>query len=116
MSWQETKDIEVESILLNMAEETELCINPVTFKRMFYLKFLKIHNNVTVGGSKIYMVNDLDYLPPLRYLHWEAYTLKSLPSHFQTEYLVELNLPDSSVETLWSGTQVLLLCFLLNIE
>ncbi|VVB11566.1 unnamed protein product [Arabis nemorensis] len=38
-------------------------------------------------------------------LHWEAYTLKSLPSHFQTDYLVELNLPDSSVETLWSGTQ-----------
>ncbi|KAL1205613.1 Disease resistance protein Roq1 [Cardamine amara subsp. amara] len=100
-----TKDIAVESILLNMAEETELCINPATFQRMFNLKFLKIHNNITVGGSKMRMLNDLDYLPPLIYLRWEAYTLKSLPSHFQTDYLVELNLPDSSIERLWSGTQ-----------
>ncbi|CAE5964716.1 unnamed protein product [Arabidopsis arenosa] len=72
-----TKDIQVESILLNMAEGTELCINPATFKRMFNLKFLKIHNNFAVGGSKLCM----------------------------TDYLVELNLPDSSVETLWSGTK-----------
>ncbi|KFK42369.1 hypothetical protein AALP_AA2G246700 [Arabis alpina] len=100
-----TKDIEVESISLNMAEETELYINPAMFRRMLNLKFLKIHNNLTVGGSKICMVNNLEYLPPLRYLHWEVYTLRSLPSHFQTEYLVELNLPDSSVERLWSGTQ-----------
>ncbi|XP_010472820.1 PREDICTED: putative disease resistance protein At4g11170 isoform X2 [Camelina sativa] len=98
-----TKDIQVESILLNMAEGTELCINHATFKRMFNLKFLKIYNNFTVGGSKMSMVNDLDYLPPLRYLHWEAYILKTLPSRFQTDYLVELNLPDSSIETLWSG-------------
>ncbi|XP_010472817.1 PREDICTED: putative disease resistance protein At4g11170 [Camelina sativa] len=100
-----TEDIEVEIILLNMAEETELNINPAAFKRMFNLKFLKIRNNNTVGGSKVHMVNDLDYLPPLRYLRWEAYTLKSLPYLFQTEHLVELNLPYSSVETLWSGTQ-----------
>ncbi|EOA33628.1 hypothetical protein CARUB_v10019790mg [Capsella rubella] len=100
-----TKDIEVESILLNMVEETELDMNPATFKKLFSLKFLKIYNNNTVGGSKVRMVNNLDYLPPLRYLHWEAYSLKSLPSLFQTEHLVELNLPDSSVETLWSGTQ-----------
>ncbi|KAH0854375.1 LOW QUALITY PROTEIN: hypothetical protein HID58_073719, partial [Brassica napus] len=31
--------------------------------------------------------------------------LKSLPSRFCTTYLVELNLPNSSVETLWNGTQ-----------
>lgn len=101
------KDIEVESILLNMAEETELCFNPETFKRMRELKFLKIHSNLTAAGSKVCIVKDdgFDYLPPLRYLHWEAYTLKSLPAKFETNVLVELNLPDSSVETLWSGSQ-----------
>ncbi|ESQ56128.1 hypothetical protein EUTSA_v10024348mg [Eutrema salsugineum] len=99
------KDIEVESILLNMAEETGLCINPATFKRMINLKFLKIHNNFTVQGSKVCMVDDFDYLPSLRYLHWEGYTLKSLPSRFNTENLVTLILLDSSVETLWSGSQ-----------
>lgn len=107
-----SKDIEVESIMLNMAEETGLCVNPETFKRMRELKFLKIHNNSTAAGSKVCIVNveDFDYLPPLRYLYWEAYNLKSLPAKFETNVLVELNLPDSSIETLWSGSQVLLLC------
>ncbi|CAA7028156.1 unnamed protein product [Microthlaspi erraticum] len=100
-----TKDIEVETIMLNMAEETELCINPSTFERMINLKFLKIYNNISVEGSKVCIVGDFDYLPPLRYLHWEGYTLKSLPSHFNTENLVQLNLHGSSVETLWSGSQ-----------
>uniref|UniRef100_A0A1J3I586 Putative disease resistance protein n=1 Tax=Noccaea caerulescens TaxID=107243 RepID=A0A1J3I586_NOCCA len=100
-----TKDIEVEAISLNMAEETELCINPETFKRMINLKVLRIHNNISVQGSKVCIVGDFDDLPPLRYLHWEGYTLKSLPSHFHTENLVELNLPDSSLETLWTGSQ-----------
>ncbi|KAF2566983.1 hypothetical protein F2Q68_00025103 [Brassica cretica] len=35
------------------------------------------------------------------------YSLKSLPSNFKTDYLVEINLSDSSVETLWSGCQEL---------
>ncbi|KAH0922230.1 hypothetical protein HID58_022248 [Brassica napus] len=107
-----SKDIEVESIILNMAEETGLCVNPETFKRMRELKFLKIHNNSTAAGSKVCIVNveDFDYLPPLRYLHWEAYNLKSLPAKFETNVLVELNLPDSSVETLWSGSQLGLRC------
>ncbi|XP_009149798.1 protein SUPPRESSOR OF npr1-1, CONSTITUTIVE 1 [Brassica rapa] len=102
-----SKDIEVESIMLNMAEETGLSINPETFKRMRELKFLKIHNNSTAAGSKVCIVNveDFDYLPPLRYLLWEAYNLKSLPAKFATNVLVELNLPDSSIETLWSGSQ-----------
>ncbi|XP_056845882.1 protein SUPPRESSOR OF npr1-1, CONSTITUTIVE 1-like isoform X2 [Raphanus sativus] len=99
------KEIEVESIFLNMAEETGLCVNPETFKRMRKLKFLKIHSNLTAAGSKVCIVDEFDYLPPLRYLHWEAYTLKSLPAKFETNFLVELNLPDSSVETLWTGSQ-----------
>ncbi|CAH8363238.1 unnamed protein product [Eruca vesicaria subsp. sativa] len=102
------KKIEVESILLNMGEETRLYVNPETFKRMRKLKFLKIHSNSTAaGGSKVCIVDDFDYLPPLRYLHWEAYTLKSLPTKFETNVLVELNLPDSSVETLWNGSQLI---------
>ncbi|KAF3579404.1 hypothetical protein DY000_02034413 [Brassica cretica] len=102
-----TKDIEIESILLNMAGETGFCINPTRFKRMISLKFLKIYSNFTDGGSKVCMVDNFDYLPPLRYLHWEAYSLKYLPSNFKTDYFVEINLSDSSVETLWSECQEL---------
>jgi len=44
----------------------------------------------------------------LCYLLWNGYPFASLPSNFQ-EYpyrLVELNMPDSSIEQLWIGTQV----------
>ena len=37
----------------------------------------------------------------LRYLHWEGYPLESLPSNFDGENLVELNLKKSSIKYLW---------------
>ncbi|CAL9241262.1 unnamed protein product [Arabidopsis halleri] len=97
--------IEVESLLLDMPKGKELYISPAIFERMYNLKLLKFSNNSTAGGSKICMPDGLVYLPMLRYLHWQAYTLKSLPSRFCTTYLVELNLPNSLVETLWNGNQ-----------
>ncbi|XP_033131205.1 putative disease resistance protein At4g11170 [Brassica rapa] len=98
--------VEVESLLLDMPKGKELCISPAIFERMYNLKLLKFYNNSTGGeSSKICMPGGLVYLPMLRYLHWQAYSLKSLPSRFCTTYLVELNLPNSSVETLWNGTQ-----------
>ncbi|XP_020889897.1 disease resistance protein RPS6-like [Arabidopsis lyrata subsp. lyrata] len=51
------------------------------------------------------MIDGLDYLPTLRYLRWDAYNLKSLPSQFCMTSLVELNLSHSSIETAWNGTQ-----------
>lgn len=99
-----------------MPKGKELYISPTIFERMYNLKLLKFYNNSTAGESKICMPDGLVYLPTLRYLHWQAYTLKSLPSRFCTTYLVELNLPNSSVETLWNGTQVLFCFFALNYE
>lgn len=42
----------------------------------------------------------------LCYLLWNGYPFTSLPSNFQPHRLVELNMPDSSIEQLWIGTQV----------
>ncbi|KAH9726894.1 ADP-ribosyl cyclase/cyclic ADP-ribose hydrolase [Citrus sinensis] len=48
--------------------------------------------------------NGLDYLPKkLRYLHWDTYPLRTLPSNFKPKNLVELNLRFSKVEQLWEG-------------
>lgn len=99
-----------------MPKGKELCISPAIFERMYNLKLLKFYNNSTGGESKICMPGGLVYLPMLRYLHWQAYSLKSLPSRFCTTYLVELNLPNSSVETLWNGTQVLIYVYALYYE
>ncbi|XP_010540166.1 PREDICTED: protein SUPPRESSOR OF npr1-1, CONSTITUTIVE 1-like [Tarenaya hassleriana] len=82
-----------------------LCIRPTVFERMRNLKLLKFYQNHSVGKRMTSMPDGLDYLPMLRYLHWDAYSLKSLPSRFCMIYLVELNLSNSSVETLWNGSQ-----------
>lgn len=116
LSYQGSEAIEVESLLLDMPKGKELYISPAIFERMYNLKLLKFYNNSTTKGSKICMPDGLVYLPMLRYLHWQAYTLKSLPSQFCTTYLVELNLPNSLVETLWNGNQVLFYVFALNYE
>ncbi|XP_037494187.1 LOW QUALITY PROTEIN: disease resistance-like protein DSC1 [Jatropha curcas] len=44
----------------------------------------------------------------LRYLHWDGYPLRSMPSNFQAEKLVELNLAYSNVKQLWTGVQLIL--------
>ncbi|KFK42301.1 hypothetical protein AALP_AA2G238200 [Arabis alpina] len=94
--------IEVESIFLEMSKGNELSITPGIFERMPNLKLLKFSSN---GESRTKMLDGLDYLPKLRYLRWDAYNLKSLPSRFCTSFLVELNLSHSSIETVWNGTQ-----------
>ncbi|KAH9782923.1 Disease resistance-like protein DSC1 [Citrus sinensis] len=54
--------------------------------------------------SKVQLPNGLDYLPKkLRYLHWDTYPLRTLPSNFKPKNLVQLNLRLSKVEQLWEG-------------
>ncbi|KAF7814109.1 disease resistance-like protein DSC1 [Senna tora] len=43
----------------------------------------------------------------LRFLHWISYPLKSLPSTFYPESLVELKMPHSRLEKLWEGVLML---------
>ncbi|KAL9281981.1 putative TIR domain, AAA+ ATPase domain, P-loop containing nucleoside triphosphate hydrolase [Arabidopsis thaliana] len=50
---------------------------------------------------------DMEYLPPVRLLHWENYPRKSLPQRFHPEHLVEIHMPRSKLEKLWGGTQPL---------
>jgi len=57
--------------------------------------------------SKVQLPNGLDYLPKkLRYLHWDTYPLRTLPSNFKPKNLVELNLRFSKVVQLWEGEKV----------
>ncbi|XP_061353215.1 disease resistance protein RPV1-like isoform X3 [Gastrolobium bilobum] len=46
----------------------------------------------------------LDFLSNnLRYLLWPSYPFTSLPSEFEPYHLVELNVPNSSIQHLWKG-------------
>jgi hypothetical protein len=74
---------------------------------MYNLRLLKIYNSEVGKNCKVYLPNDLKSLSDeLRYLHWDGYPLKSLPSNFHPENLVELNLSHSKVRELWKGDQV----------
>lgn len=100
----------MESIILDMSKGNELNITPEIFRRMSNLKLLKFYTNSSIKQSRTRMIDGLDYLPKLRYLRWDAYSLKSLPSRFCMTSLVELNLSHSSIETTWNGTQVPFQC------
>ncbi|XP_030935982.1 TMV resistance protein N-like [Quercus lobata] len=72
--------------------------NPEAFAKLQYLKLLKI--------CGVHLTNDLKHLPnSLRFLDWKGYPLKSLPSSFQSNELVELCMCCSYIERLWKGTK-----------
>lgn len=78
---------------------------------MSNLRFLKLympeHDGIPIMNSKVHVDQGLEYLPEkLRYLHWYKYPLKSLPSDFDPENLVALNLPYSKVKQIWEGKKV----------
>ncbi|KAH9783471.1 ADP-ribosyl cyclase/cyclic ADP-ribose hydrolase [Citrus sinensis] len=67
-------------------------------------KLLSMSIEEQLSYSKVQLPKGLDCLPKiLRYLHWDTYPLRTLPSNFKAKNLVELNLRFSKVEQLWEG-------------
>ncbi|KAJ7982642.1 Disease resistance protein (TIR-NBS-LRR class) family [Quillaja saponaria] len=96
----------VEAIFLDMSELQEMELSPEAFARTSKLRLLKFYTSAYRKSCKLYLARGIEYLPcELRYLHWHGYPLKSLPSSFSPNKLVELHLPYSKVEELWEGIQ-----------
>ncbi|KAL5776168.1 hypothetical protein ACOSP7_009094 [Xanthoceras sorbifolium] len=90
----------VKGICLDMSKMKNIQVNPQVFEKMWNLRFLKFYN-ATEHTSKLC---DPSYLPDeLRYLCWDGYPSKALPSSFSPENLVELELSNSNLEQLWEG-------------
>lgn len=117
----------VTGLFLNLTKMKSLDIDPRIFEKMNNLTYLKFYNNreyhsrynPDINVLKVNLIDELKYLPDqLRYLHWERYPSKMLPSNFDLDNLVELNLPSSNIEQLWEGKKVtsLLLLFSLYID
>ncbi|CAL9238538.1 unnamed protein product [Arabidopsis halleri] len=75
---------------------------------MHNLYFLKVYDRWLTGKRQLHIPEEMDFLPRLRLLRWDAYPRKSLPSRFCPENLVELDMANSKLEKLWEGTQPLL--------
>ncbi|XVF81820.1 hypothetical protein PTKIN_Ptkin15bG0186600 [Pterospermum kingtungense] len=82
----------------------ELC--PGAFEKMTNLQFIMFHGGMVDYGmefKKLVLKNDLKFLSDeLRFLQWNHYPLKSLPSNFNPRNLVELRLRYGKIELLWS--------------
>ncbi|CAD5327646.1 unnamed protein product [Arabidopsis thaliana] len=83
----------IEGIFLDMLN-LKFDANPNVFEKMCNLRLLKMYCSKAEEKHGISFPQGLEYLPSkLRLLHWEYYPLSSLPKSFNTENLVELNLP-----------------------
>ncbi|CAK8566866.1 unnamed protein product [Lathyrus sativus] len=96
----------VEGITLDVSKIEDLHLSSDSFTEMSEMRYLKIHYGKWNQRGNIILPNGLDSLSDkLRYLEWQRYCLKSLPSKFSANLLVELCMPFSKLQKLWDGVQ-----------
>ncbi|KAK9995184.1 hypothetical protein SO802_024887 [Lithocarpus litseifolius] len=97
----------VKGIMLNMPIEAKERLSAEAFSKMKLLRFLKIgyvHAPQDRIGGPIQLPQGLSYLSnELRIIDWRGYPLKSLPTSFQPNKLVELRMRYSDIKQLWKG-------------
>ncbi|XP_060673931.1 disease resistance-like protein DSC1 [Ziziphus jujuba] len=115
-----TKAVEIISFnMFEIKKNVKVCHE--AFSNMRNLRILKVYcrDDAYVGNKfKLSIPQDLDsYLSnKLRSFQWDFYPLKSLPSNFIPENLVELVLHCSHVEKLWNSRKVQYLPVLRRID
>ena len=99
-----------------MSKLTDMEFTTKAFKRMKRLRLFKVYwscgftNFMGREYPKLLVPKDFEFPSyDLRYLHWEGYPLESLPSNFDGENLVELNLEKSNIKYLWKSEKVVLI-------
>ncbi|CDY35034.1 hypothetical protein Bca4012_099378 [Brassica carinata] len=100
----ETGTGSVLGISLDMSKISEFSISGRAFEGMRNLRFLRVYGR---HFSTLQMLEDMEYLPRLRLLHWDSYPGTLLPPTFRPECLVEFNMAYSKLEKLWQGIQPL---------
>lgn len=94
-------------ISFDIAMIGELFISARAFEAMRNLQFLRVYQGrFDVGHTLLHIPTNMNFPPCLRLLRWPSYPNKCLPSGFQPEYLVELNMSGSNLQKLWEGTKV----------
>lgn len=87
-----------------------------SFTKMDRLRLLKVFTQSWNYYKVDYPAVPVDFelsSSELKLLHFEKYPLKSLPTNFDGNNLVELNLRGSRIKQLWKENEVLLLVLLL---
>ena len=100
----------IQTISLNLSRSKEIRFNSTKVAKMKKLRLLKVHCNdhdgLKIEEYKVFFPKDFEFPHNLRYLHWQGCTLRSLPSKFYGENLIEINLKSSNIKQLWKGNKV----------
>ncbi|GMY19155.1 TMV resistance protein N-like [Fagus crenata] len=100
----------VEGIMVNTPYEKEENLSAEAFSKMKKLRLLKIGSMQLPQGpirGNVQLPEGLNYLSnELRVIEWHGYPLKSMPTNFQPNQLVELRLRCSRIKQLWKGILV----------
>lgn len=92
----------VEGLTLKLPRANEKCFSTKAFKKMKRLRLLQL--------AGVQLDGDFEYLSRnLRWLSWNGFPLKCIPTSFYQENLVSIELVNSNVKFLWKEAQVLLL-------
>ncbi|KAL5776095.1 hypothetical protein ACOSP7_009021 [Xanthoceras sorbifolium] len=95
-------------ISLNMSTTKDIQLHPRAFVKMQKLRFLRFYisdyRENSNNKNKVHVSQDgfECFFTELSYLHWYGCPLKSLQSNFHSENLVILEMPNSTLEELWS--------------
>ena len=94
-----------------MSQPKRIHITTKSLEMMKKLRLLKIywaHESASIREDiKVELSTDFEFPSyELRYLHWHGYPLESLPSSFDAEDLVELDMSYSSLKQLWESDLV----------
>ena len=89
----------IEGIELNTPNQKEESLSAEAFIKMTKLRFPKICN-VQLPKGHSYLSNEL------RFIEWYRYPLKSMPTGFQPNKIVELRMHCSRIIQLWKGIVV----------
>ncbi|TQD78224.1 hypothetical protein C1H46_036225 [Malus baccata] len=94
----------VESLILDLSNSDEICLNIEAFVGMTQLRLLKISQDY----GKKHLIGHLKFLShELRCLSWVGFPFESLPSNCLFKNLIDLDMQDSLIDQLWEGAQTL---------
>ncbi|XP_028763133.1 disease resistance-like protein DSC1 [Neltuma alba] len=96
----------IEGMIMDLSEVEETGVIIKAFRSMPNLKFLRVYGNLNVQLRNKLNASGMMFLSKnLMLLDWVGCPLKTLPTTFKGENLIEINMPFSKLTKLWDGEQ-----------
>ena len=101
----------MKGILFNASIPKQIHITTKSFAMMKNLRLLKIYSHLKSTSARednrVKLSKDFEFPScELRYFYWQGYPLESVPSSFDAEDLVELDMRYSCLKQLWENDMV----------